>query len=124
MGQTMFVLQIYEKLRNWQGEVLLFYGARTGLESVYMNNRQNDFTNYYDEKTFKAFNAVSPRPHWGEPVAMEELLQEQHNEILKLLEMENTYFFIAGYSDIEAMLEKAFTQIVGSAEDWKNLKQE
>ena len=50
----------------------LFYGAQSGLEMLYMNDKQNDFVNYYDEDTFKAFAAVSPRPHMDDPIPLDE----------------------------------------------------
>ena len=57
-----FVRQIYEEAGGWEGKVRLFYGAKNGLELLYMNDHQNDFAQYYDEKTFKAFEAVNVRP--------------------------------------------------------------
>ena len=62
-----FIRHIYEKLGGWQGKVRLFFGARTGLEMLYMNDENNDLANYYDQKTFKAFQAVSPRPAFAAP---------------------------------------------------------
>ena len=57
-----FIKRIYQEGVNWQGQVRLFYGARSGMDLLYMNDRNNDLTNYYDEETFKAFNALSERP--------------------------------------------------------------
>jgi ferredoxin--NADP+ reductase len=88
-----------------------------------MNDHQNDFTNYYDEPTFKAFNAVSPRPHWGEPIALDKTLIEQQQEVWGLLQQADTFVFIAGHEEIEKTLEKAFSQMAGSDEAWKKLKQ-
>ena len=62
-----FVKHIYDNVGGWSGRVRLFYGARTGLEMLYMNDRRNDLANYYDEETFQAFQAISLRPHWGNP---------------------------------------------------------
>ena len=105
-----FVRHIYEQTVNWQGKVRLFYGARTGLESLYMNDHQNDFSNYYDEKTFRAFNAVSPRSHWDDPAALDKSLIEQQHEVWDLLQQDNTYIFVAGHETIKVALEKAFSQ--------------
>ena len=118
-----FIRHIYDQIGDWQGKVRLYYGARTGLESLYMNDRQNDFTNYYDEPTFKAFNAVSPRPHWGEPIALDKTLIEQQQEVWGLLQQADTFVFIAGHEEIEKTLEKAFSQMAGSDEAWKKHKQ-
>jgi len=118
-----FVRHIYDTIGNWQGQVRLFYGARTGLESLYMNDQQNDFSQYYDEKTFKAFTAVSPRAHWGEPAALDKSLIDQEQEIWDLLQQTNTYLFIAGHEEIEIALEKAFSHMAGSTTAWQKHKQ-
>lgn len=41
-----FMKHIYESGRNWKGKVRLFYGARTGMELLYMNDRNKDIANY------------------------------------------------------------------------------
>jgi len=48
-----FVQHIYETLEGWQGQVRLHYGARTGLESIYMNDARDDFANYYENRPSK-----------------------------------------------------------------------
>ena len=80
-----FVKNIYHNIGNWKGKVRLFYGARTGLELLYMNDERDDFANYYDQGTFKAFKAMSPRPHWDDPIALDYALEERAEEILKML---------------------------------------
>jgi len=119
-----FVRHIYEQTGSWKGKVRLFYGAKTGLESLYMNDQQNDFTQYYDEETFKAFNAVSPRAHWDEDIDLDKILIDQQEEIWDLLQQTNTYVFIAGQEKIETSLEKAFSQMAGSMTAWKEHKQQ
>ncbi len=63
------VKHIYQDIGDWRGKVRLFYGAHIGLEHIYMNEHRDDFEQYYDEDTFEAFKAVSPRPHWADPIA-------------------------------------------------------
>ena len=70
-----FVKHIYEVRGGWEGEVRLFYGAKTGMELLYMNDVRKDLSLYYDEKSFKAFEAVSPRPHFDAPPDLEKLLR-------------------------------------------------
>jgi ferredoxin--NADP+ reductase len=62
-----FIKHIYREQGGWEGKVRLFYGARSGLELLYLNDKDGDLTNYYDEDTFEAFHAVSPRPALGGP---------------------------------------------------------
>jgi ferredoxin--NADP+ reductase len=102
----------------------LFYGARTGLELIYMNDENNDLTQYYDQETFESFKALSPRPHWADPVALDYALEQRSEEILEMLEKPNTHIFVAGHDRISGMLDKAFSNILGSEEKWQRRKAE
>ncbi len=119
-----FVKHIYNNVGDWKGKVRLFYGARSGLELLYMNDKNNDLTNYYDEETFEAFHALSPRPHWSDPIALDVAIEERAGEIVEMLSKTNTYIYVAGYEKIKNMLEKAFANILGSKEKWALRKAE
>ncbi len=119
-----FVKHLYKNVKGWKGRVRLFYGARSGLELVYMNNKKNDFANYYDEETFKAFEALSPRPHWSDPISLDYALEQRSEEILNMLNKPNTRIYVAGYEKIEEMLDKAFASILGSEAEWQRRKAE
>ena len=49
-----FVRHIYD-VRGVGKPKSACFGAKTGLEMLYMNDKRDDFANYYDEDTFKAF---------------------------------------------------------------------
>lgn len=119
-----FVKNIYKNVGNWQGKVRLFYGARSGLELLYLNDQDGDLTNYYDETTFKAFHALSPRPHWSDPIALDAAIEARAAEIIEMLSQANTYIYVAGYEQILDMLTKAFSNILGSKEKWETRKAE
>ena len=119
-----FVKHIYKNVKDWTGKVRLFYGARSGLELLYMNDKDGDLTNYYDEDTFDAFNAVSPRPHWSEPIELDKAIEDQASEILEMLSQTNTHIYVAGYEKVHEMLNKAFSNILGSEEKWATRKAE
>lgn len=119
-----FVKHIYDNVGGWSGKVRLFYGARTGLEMLYMNEHRNDLANYYDEETFQAFQAISPRPHWGEDAALTQTLQLHKQEVWDMLCCYNTYVYIAGLSVINTMLDDAFSEMAGSRDKWQRRKQE
>lgn len=112
------VKHIYKKVKGWQGRILLFHGAKSGLELLYPNDKEDDLSNYYDEETFKAFHAFSPRPLWNDPVVLDETIEERSEEILDMLNMLNTYVYVAGHEKIRVMLDKAFANILGSEEKW------
>jgi ferredoxin--NADP+ reductase len=119
-----FVKHIYKNVKDWKGKIRLFYGARSGLELLYMNDKNGDLTNYYDEDTFEAFSALSPRPHWSDPIALDVAIEERAEEILELLSQSNTRIYVAGYEKIRVMLDKAFSNILGSKEKWETRKAE
>lgn len=119
-----FVKHIYEEVGGWNGKVRLFYGARTGLEMLYMNAKKDDFANYYDEATFEAFQAVSPRPHWDENIALSQALELQEQELWELLCRHDTYVYVAGLPEIKPMLQEAFSQIAGGEQQWARRQKE
>lgn len=117
-----FVKHIYDDRGDWKGQVRLFYGARTGMDLLYMNDRNNDFSNYYDEKTFKAFEALSPRPHFDEPAQIERSVKENAEEVWSLLQDDKTYVYISGLSKLEDTMDMAFADLAGSRQDWEAKK--
>ncbi len=119
-----FIKHIYKEVKEWKGKIRLFYGARSGLELLYLNDKDGDLTNYYDEETFEAFHALSPRPQWSDPIALDSIIEERSEEIIEMLSSSNTYIFIAGYEKINDNLDKAFSNIMGSKEKWHTRKAE
>lgn len=118
------VKHIYHDVKDWQGKVRLFYGAQSGLELLYMNEEKDDFTQYYDEQTFEAFKALSPRPNWADPIAMDYALEERSEEILEMLESSRTRIYVAGRADILETLDHVFARILGCADQWQRRKAE
>ncbi len=116
------VKHIYKEVGGWKGKVLLMYGAHSGLELLYMNNQRNDFARYYDEETFEAIKALSPRPNWADPIAWDFAIEDRATEILDLLESEHTYVYVAGLSVVRDALDKVFGDISGSQQRWLKRK--
>ncbi len=119
-----FIKHIYKTIGGWKGKVRLFYGARSGLEMLYMNDKNNDLANYYDEETFKAFEAVSPRPHWDDPIALDYALEERAEEVWNMVLDPKTHVYVAGLEKVRDMLDKAFAKMAGSKEKWELRKAE
>lgn len=112
------IRQIYEKIGGWKGRVRLFYGARSPLEMLYMNDENNDLASYFDQPTFKAFQAVSPRPAFDAPAALDQALEQNAAEVWEMLQRPDTRIFIAGSGNMLPMLDKAMVELAGSARDW------
>lgn len=119
-----FVKHIYHHVEDWHGRIWLFYGARSGLELLYMNRWKDDFSQYYDREMFEAFRAVSPRPHWADPIAWDRAMEERSAELWKLFGLSNTYVYVAGIEKMLGELDSVFAKIAGSPELWQRRKAE
>ena len=119
-----FVKHIYHNVGDWMGKVRLYYGAHTGLDMLYMNEQRDDFSLYYDEDTFKAFQALNPRPHWDDYIAIDQVLEQHQEEVWEMICAYNTYVYVAGLSNINVALDKAFSSMAGSPEKWHRRRKE
>jgi len=119
-----FVKHIYHNVKNFKGRVWLFYGGKTGLELLYMNHRLDDFTQYYDQDTFEAFRALSPRPHWADPIAWDQAIAERGEELWTMLGDPKTYVYVAGLEKMRDELDAVFAGMAGSLRKWQRRKAE
>ena len=117
-----FTQHIYQQRGGWDGKVRVFYGARTGMELLYMNDQNADLANYYDEATFKAFSGVARRKHLGEEEGLARTLEENAQEAWELVQHPDTYVFVAGLAKVVPALDRAMAQAAGSPERWHELK--
>ncbi|MDX9995839.1 MAG: hypothetical protein RBS28_10990 [Rhodocyclaceae bacterium] len=113
---------IYEKYGTWEGKVRLFYGAKTGLEMLYMNDENKDLSQYVYQPTFKAFQAVSPRPVFDAPVALDQAIAQNAAEVWEMLQAPGTHVYLAGVHDMQAPIEKTLAGIAGSEDAWLQAK--
>ena len=100
------------------------YGARSGLELLYQNDRYDDFTQYYDEETFKAFRALSPRPDWGNPIGWDEAISDRADELVRMMADPKTYVYVAGLEKMRDELDATFGRLLGDKERWLRRKAE
>jgi sulfite reductase alpha subunit-like flavoprotein len=112
------IREIYEKLGGWKGRVRLFHGARTGLEMLYLNDANDDLASYFDEPTFKAFQAVSPRPALDMPIALDKALEQNAAEVWDIVNSPDSRVFVAGTAQMLEMIDKAMSNIAGSTQAW------
>ncbi len=118
------VKQLYQEHPEFTGRVRLFYGAKTGLELLYMNDVQNDFAQYYDRETFEAIAALSRRPHWSGAIDWNSVFKSHGEELWSMLSDPKTYVYVAGLEPIRDELDAEFAKIAGSEEKWALRKAE
>jgi ferredoxin--NADP+ reductase len=109
-----FIKHIYNELGGWEGAVRLYHGAMKGIELAYMNDQNADLEYYYDEETFKAFQALSPRAHFDVPVDLEGAIAQNSDEVWTQLQDPKTYVYVAGLKQISGLLDEALVKVVGS----------
>lgn len=115
---------IYERHGGWQGKVRLFHGARSGLELLYLNDINNDLANYFDQPTFKAFQALSPRPAFDAPAAIDQSLQQHSREVWQIVKAPRSRIYVAGRKTMLEQIDRAMCDIAGSAEVWRKKRKE
>jgi ferredoxin--NADP+ reductase len=119
-----FLKHIYEERKEWKGKVRLFYGAKTGMDLLYMNDEKNDFALYYDQETFKAFEALSARPHFDEPPEIERQVMDNAIEVWSLIQDPKTYVYVSGLSSLEKTLDRIMIALAGSEDEWAKIKKQ
>lgn len=118
------IRMIYEKHGSWKGKVRLFYGARSGLELLYMNDANNDLANYYDQPTFKAFQAVSPRPAFEAAAALDKTLEQNAAEVWEIVNSPDSRIYVAGKTQMLNMIDSAMATIAGTSQAWMTKRKE
>jgi ferredoxin--NADP+ reductase len=120
-----FIQHIYEKQPEWHGKVRLFYGARTGTETLYRNDLKDDLTNYYSRETFEAFEGLSKRP-WidREDTGLSEVLEDNAGAIWELMQEPKTHVYIAGLPKTAEDFYSAMADVAGSTARWRWTREE
>lgn len=119
-----FIRKIYKQHGGWQGQVRLFYGATSGMDLLYMNDINNDISNYYDQETFQAFNGLIERPLAKEEEGLERSLQENAQEIWSLMQQPESHVYLAGLQKIYDLFTTEMEKLAGSKEAWEKLSEQ
>lgn len=117
-----FLKNIYKNFGDWKGHALLFHGARTGMELLYMNDEKKDLAQYFDKKTFEAINVICPHPYLDDTVPLEEALKKKKQEVWEMLQDSKTHVYLAGLTKMTGQIEAAFIEMAGSREKWEQQK--
>lgn len=118
-----FLRRVYEEQGSWQGQVRLYYGARTGMDLLYMNDVNGDLTNYYDQQTFQAIRSLRPNILADEADALGHGLKENAAEVWALVQDPKTHVYLAGIDKVAQAFDAAMAQAAGSEAAWHQVKQ-
>jgi ferredoxin--NADP+ reductase len=118
-----FLRRVYQEQGQWDGKVRLFYGARTGAEMLYMNDINQDLTNYYDQATFKAIQSLSQGVLKDEGDALQNGVNANASEIWSLLQEPKTHVYLSGIKKIAAAFDASMAKMAGSEAQWQAFKQ-
>jgi len=118
-----FLRRVYQEQGQWDGKVRLFYGARTGAEMLYMNDINQDLTNYYDQATFKAIQSLSQGVLKDEGDALQNGVEANASEIWSLLQEPKTHVYLSGIKKIAAAFDASMAKMAGSEVQWQVFKQ-
>jgi len=114
-----FVKHIYDEHQGWKGKVRLFYGAKTGMELLYLNDMKRDLGLYYDQGSFQAFEALSPRPAFDAPPALDRVLIENSREVWEMVQSPKTFVYVAGLMEAAQKFESAMVVAAGDEQTWR-----
>ena len=101
-----FIQQIYKIRQSWSGRIRLFFGTKTGMESLYCNDENNDIGQYFDTQTFKAFRAL----YNIEGAFIQRRVEENIEEIWRIIRDENFSFYICGLKELETGIEEILNE--------------
>lgn len=118
-----FLRRVYEEQGHWEGKVRLYYGAKTGMDLLYMNDLNNDLAAYYDRETFQAINGLRPNVLGDEADALGKSLEANAHDIWQLIQTGHTYVYLAGLKKIAGVFERAMQRAAGGDDAWLAAKQ-
>jgi ferredoxin--NADP+ reductase len=117
-----FVKHLHQEVKDWQGTVRVFFGSRTGLETLYGNDPDSDIGLYFDDATFTALQALSPKPNWADPLSWDLAYSERGAEFMELLQDPKTYVYVGGLKAVGQHLDELFSKLYGSPDTWASVK--
>ena len=117
------IRHLYHQEKPWHGQIRLFYGARTGVDLLYMNDQNSDLKEYFDEQTFTAYNGLAGRPLMSATDALEQTLERHVEEAWRLIKQPETYVCVAGLTKLQPAMDRVFSEIAGSSARWSAVQE-
>jgi ferredoxin--NADP+ reductase len=120
-----FLHRIYREKQSWGGKVKLFFGARNGMESIYMNRRNEDIGQYMSKDTFEAFRALSHSEEDGTAKMgfVQDRIGENREEIWNIIRKGNFSFYLCGMKAMEQGVMDVFEHLAArDGLNWEEMK--
>ena len=95
------------------------------MEKLYQNDLNNDLSEYYEHKTFQAYEGLSRRP-WmhAEDSGLTHVLEENARQIWELIQQPQTRVYIAGLRKTVQDFEAIMIRTAGSEARWRWTREE
>lgn len=120
-----FIHYIYRERGGWKGKTRLFYGAKTGMETLYMNMQSSDISQYFAQETFQAFKALSNehKTAEGEKLYVQNRLEENERDIWAMIKEGNFCLYICGLKAIAESVDILMGKWAAKeGKDWMEMK--
>ncbi|KHF25508.1 hypothetical protein [Solemya velum gill symbiont] len=118
------VKKIYERDIDWMGEVRAYSGDVTGIEHVYLNNKNSDAMHYLDDLGFRAFDALMARSS-ATVARLHGMTEEQAViEFVRFIRSPSTYVYVAGSEAVVEKLGETVDERLGQPGAWQRIRDE
>lgn len=106
---------------DWMGKVLMLEGAETGLEHVYMNDHDTDQDQFFDNATYRAFEALKTR-YSATALDRAESTAANMDALWRLMGQGSVFVYLAGYRAVAAAMDEAMSRHLRLAGRWHEAK--
>ena len=89
---------------------------------LYLNDRQSDLDQYYDDATFKAFSGLVDRPLADASEGLAQSLSEHIEECRTLLLDPRTHLYLAGQERAAEIFDQMMEHHFPSEDEWREMK--
>jgi len=106
---------------DWMGKVLMLEGAETGLEHLYLNEPGVNQDQYFDNATYRAFEALKTR-YSAKAVDSGESTAANMDALWRLLGQGSVFVYLAGYREVAEAMDQAMSRYLRLAGRWQEAK--
>ncbi|MDJ0739754.1 MAG: hypothetical protein QNJ91_08550 [Gammaproteobacteria bacterium] len=113
--------KVHGRRLDWMGKVLMLEGAETGLEHLYINDPTGDRDQFFDQVTYRAFEALKTR-YSAIALDREESTVANMDALWRLMGQGSVYVYLAGYRNVADSLDRAMSDHLRLADRWLDAK--